>query len=199
MLTAIEIIVLIIGFLAVCISFFVGNNAKTEQISHVDVPNETKEQLKREMSEYLEEKKEQTISETEEYLNRKSNEKIMEFDEFSSQILEKIDRNHQEVVFMYQMLSDKEEQLKEHLNHTHKKKETQAAGIEKKKEAVQKKMSEKEKKADKKPENSKNEKNDLNAQMLALYKQGKSILEISKMLHVGQGEVQLIVSLYGGK
>lgn len=30
MLTAIEIIVLIIGFLAVCISFFVGNNAKTD-------------------------------------------------------------------------------------------------------------------------------------------------------------------------
>ena len=57
MLTAIEIIVLIIGFLAVCISFFVGNNAKTEQISHVDVPNETKEQLRREMSDYLEGKK----------------------------------------------------------------------------------------------------------------------------------------------
>lgn len=199
MLTAIEIIVLILGFLAVCISFFVGNNAKTEQISRTDVPDETKEQLKKEMSDYLEEKKEQTISETEEYLNRKSNEKIMEFDEFSSQILEKIDQNHQEVVFMYQMLSDKEEQLKEHLNHTNKKKETQAAGIEKKKEILQKKAPEKEKKVDKKPEMPKNDKNDLNAQMLALYKQGKSVLEISKMLHVGQGEVQLIVSLYGGK
>lgn len=199
MLTAIEIIVLIIGFLAVCISFFVGNNAKTEQISHVDVPNETKEQLRREMSDYLEEKKEQTISETEEYLNRKSNEKIMEFDEFSSQILEKIDQNHQEVVFMYQMLSDKEEQLKEQWNHTNKKKETQAAGIEKKKETVQKKTPAKEKKTEQKPEMPSDEKNDLNAQMLALYKQGKSVLEISKMLHVGQGEVQLIVSLYGGK
>lgn len=199
MLTAIEIIVLILGFLAVCISFFVGNNVKTEQISRTDVPDETKEQLKKEMSDYLEEKKEQTISETEEYLNRKSNEKIMEFDEFSSQILEKIDQNHQEVVFMYQMLSDKEEQLKEHLNHTNKKKETQAAGIEKKKEILQKKAPEKEKKVDKKPEMPKNDKNDLNAQMLALYKQGKSVLEISKMLHVGQGEVQLIVSLYGGK
>ncbi len=199
MLTAIEIIVLILGFFAVCISFFVGNNAKIEQINRTDVLDETKEQLKKEMSDYLEEKKEQTISETEEYLNRKSNEKIMEFDEFSSQILEKIDQNHQEVVFMYQMLSDKEEQLKEHLNHTNKKKETQAAGIEKKKEILQKKTPEKEKQVDKKPEIPKNEKNDLNAQMLALHKQGKSVLEISKMLHVGQGEVQLIVSLYGGK
>ena len=66
MLTAIEIIILIIGFLAVCISFFVGNNsnAKTAQISHVDMPEETKEQLKKEMTDYLEGKKEQTISET---------------------------------------------------------------------------------------------------------------------------------------
>lgn len=201
MLTAIEITILIIGFLAVCISFFVGNNnnAKTEQISHVDMPEESKEQLKKEMSDYLEDKKEQTISETEEYLNRKSNEKIMEFDEFSSQIMEKINHNHEEVVFMYQMLSDKEEQLKEHLTRTSKKNPTQAAGIEKKKETLQKKVPEKEKKVEKKAEVPPSQDSDLNAQMLALYKQGKSILEISKMLHVGQGEVKLIVSLYGGK
>lgn len=201
MLTAIEIIILIIGFLAVCISFFVGNNSntKTAQISHVDMPEETKEQLKKEMTDYLEGKKEQTISETEEYLNRKSNEKIMEFDEFSSQIMEKINRNHEEVVFMYQMLSDKEEQLKEHLNHASKKNSTQAAGIERKKETLQKKVPEKEKKVEKKAEVPPSQDSDLNAQMLALYKQGKSILEISKMLHVGQGEVKLIVSLYGGK
>ena len=41
------------------------------------------------------------------------------------------------------------------------------------------------------------EETDLNAQMLALHEQGKSVLEISKLLHVGQGEVKLIISLYG--
>ena len=61
------------------------------------------------------------------------------------------------------------------------------------------KMPEKEKKVEKKAEVPPSQDSDLNAQMLALYKQGKSILEISKMLHVGQGEVKLIVSLYGGK
>ena len=38
--------------------------------------------------------------------------------------------------------------------------------------------------------------NALNEQMIELHHQGKSVLEISKILHVGQGEVQLILSLY---
>ena len=62
-----------------------------------------------------------------------------------------------------------------------------------------KKVPDKEIKVEKKAEVPPSQDSDLNAQMLALYKQGKSILEISKMLHVGQGEVKLIVSLYGGK
>ncbi len=44
---------------------------------------------------------------TEERMNRLCNDKIMAVDEFSQQILEKIDANHQEVVFMYNMLSEK--------------------------------------------------------------------------------------------
>lgn len=198
MLTAIEIIILIIGFFAICISFFVGNKSQAEPKSNAAISDEAKEQLKEEMEEYLETKKEQTISETEEYLNRKSNEKIMEFDEFSSQILEKINHNHEEVVFMYQMLSDKEEQIKDGFNHSKNKKQTQAAGIEKKKEVLQKNEKE-QKKTENKTTVSPMQEKDLNAQMLALYKEGKSVLEISKMLHVGQGEVKLIVSLYGGK
>ena len=66
-------------------------------------------------------KKEQVISETEEYLNRKSNEKIMEFEEYSSQVIEKIERNHEEVVFMYQMLSDKEDEWKNYISNSKKK------------------------------------------------------------------------------
>jgi len=32
-----------------------------------------------------------------------------------------------------------------------------------------------------------------------MYKEGKSILEISKELNIGQGEVKLVIALYGGK
>ena len=34
-------------------------------------------------------------------------------------------------------------------------------------------------------------------EILRLYKQGKSVLEISKSLGMGQGEVKLIIGLYG--
>ncbi len=38
-----------------------------------------------------------------------------------------------------------------------------------------------------------------NNQILKLHKQGKSVVEISKELNVGQGEVKLTLALYGGK
>ena len=37
----------------------------------------------------------------------------MEFDEFSAQLMEKINHNHEEVVFMYNMLNEKEKEIKE--------------------------------------------------------------------------------------
>ena len=58
---------------------------------------------------------EETLAKTEEYLSRLSNEKIMAVSEYSDQILEKINRNHEEVVFLYNMLNNKENELKETL------------------------------------------------------------------------------------
>ena len=38
-----------------------------------------------------------------------------------------------------------------------------------------------------------------NSEIIALYKKGISILEISKMLLIGQGEVKLVVDLYNAR
>ena len=48
----------------------------------------------------------------EEKLNTLSNKKIMEFEEYANQTLEKIDINHKEVMFLYDMLNAKEESVK---------------------------------------------------------------------------------------
>lgn len=48
----------------------------------------------------------------EEKLNTLSNKKIMEFEEYANQTLEKIDINHKEVMFLYDMLNSKEESVK---------------------------------------------------------------------------------------
>ena len=49
----------------------------------------------------------------EEKLNTLSNKKIMEFEEYANQTLEKIDINHKEVMFLYDMLNSKEESVKQ--------------------------------------------------------------------------------------
>lgn len=38
-----------------------------------------------------------------------------------------------------------------------------------------------------------------NSEILALYSQGKTIMEISKLLGLGQGEVKLVIDLFKGK
>ena len=36
-----------------------------------------------------------------------------------------------------------------------------------------------------------------NEEIISLYRQGRSVMEISKLLGMGQGEVRLIINLYG--
>ena len=48
----------------------------------------------------------------EEKLNTLSNKKIIEFEEYANQTLEKIEINHKEVMFLYDMLNSKEESVK---------------------------------------------------------------------------------------
>jgi hypothetical protein len=49
-----------------------------------------------------------------------------------------------------------------------------------------------------KPEMSAAGQGNVNEKIKELHKQGKSVLEISKQLNIGQGEVKLVLALYGG-
>lgn len=49
---------------------------------------------------------------TEDKLNTLSNNKIIEFEEYANQVLEKIEINHKEVMFLYDMLNDKVDSVK---------------------------------------------------------------------------------------
>lgn len=214
-MNAAEIISLILGFASISVSFFVGNRREDndgtggtpeENVSR-DIWTKKEEELVREQIEgILREEKEQVVAETTESLNRKSNEKIMEFDEFSSQILEKINRNHEEVVFMYNMLNEKEKELKEAAVKKTVKKQEKAAKpkTEASKPAPAASQAAPKPKAPKaKPEpavkkQASASKENANDAIIQMYKQGKSVLDISKELNVGQGEVKLMIALYGG-
>ena len=188
----------------------------------------------------MEEKSEEVVVRTDDYLSKISNEKIMSVNDFSAQILEKIDTNHKEVVFLYDMLNKKEDEIKQTVQQFDKEKlemqevvgeiikltkqmkatiqkndEPKASSAEKSKKAETKKTSTK---TTVKTENAKTtaavkavenqedgqlefaellQADRRQGEVLKLHKQGKSVLEISKTMGMGQGEVKLIVDLYG--
>lgn len=269
-MNAIEAVLLVIGFFSISVSFFMGRKEKTgtdedletDAVSK-DVWTEKEEELVRErIHSILEEEKEDVLTRTKEILSRKSNEKIMEFDEFSSQLLEKISRNHDEVVFMYNTLTAKEEEWKEAAAKQNVAaarpgqenlplKEQRAQAPEqpvpaRKPEKVTEPLKERQpvqepsQAAGQMPEPpvqvpqqttgqpatgleqlarknfaktkkpaaavqgtatplAENRAESVNDEIVKMHRQGMSVVEISKELNVGQGEVKLTIALYGGK
>lgn len=65
------------------------------------------------LTEISEEELQQQIEESERTMERISNEKIMAVNEYSDTVLEEIHKNHEEVVFLYDMLKDRKEKLTE--------------------------------------------------------------------------------------
>ena len=234
-MSPVEIIFVLLGIVILIASCFVGGKEdKTESV--ITIPEEFIEAQRQEMQKYadriLEEKSEEIIVKTDDYLSKISNEKIMAVNDFSTQILEKIDANHKEVVFLYDMLNQKEDEIKLTVQQfDHEKQEMQEVVGDiikltkqmkaslKKTDAAKTTSVEKQKKVEPKktvavkaaepvkatesPSDGQMEFTEMmqadrqKEEVLKLYKQGKSILEISKAMGMGQGEVKLIIGLYG--
>lgn len=114
-----EAIMVIIGLGAVFLSFRAtdGNstdtstsNASGEELKNVtDKTKEALDQFDRD----IEAKAEETLNNTDNKLGTILNEKIMGLSEYSGQILDKMEKNHSETVFLYDMLNEKEKEIKE--------------------------------------------------------------------------------------
>lgn len=246
-----EIIFVILGISLLLASCFItgGKKEAEEEKKLLDVPVELSPEQQKNIEEkidlLLEERTENLVVKTDDYLSKISNEKIMAVNDFSTQIIEKIDANHKEVVFIYDMLNQKEEEIKEtmqtlevekqtlkknveevvkltkQLNTMMKRMETKSGAsperaveeIKEKKTAAKQTAKTKAKAEPKKqavpeskfraPEEEQvqlpgmmqiDNKND---EILKLHKEGLSVLEISKTLGLGQGEVKLVIGLYG--
>lgn len=276
-----DIIMIILGLLFIFASYFIsekiGEKSKKESNENAigeelgELKLQELDSIKEQIAEILEDKKVNKIIETEEELSHISNEKIMAYDEFSKQVIEKIEANHKEVVFLYDMLNGKEEEIKkiiqetdqskvaieelllrmhqeeeqiqekvEELENSAKKymeiKESIPVLVEKtvevSKEAIEKEGIEKEdiiieniennldkqeflsdvKEVDEMIEAMSEEEKDMllgeveaeqensRQKILDMYAQGKSIVDISRELGKGQGEVKLVIDLFqGGK
>ena len=116
---AVEIVLIIVGTICICASFFVAKKKGTkdddalEQVHGADLWTEKDEEvIIKHIDDILEKRGVELVETTEDQMNRICNEKIMAIDEFSKPLMEKIHTNHEEVVFMYNMLGEKQKELK---------------------------------------------------------------------------------------
>ena len=115
-----EIILLIIGIGAFVASFLVpasGEQLSREERKHAD--EEIKACVEKHLNEAsskinhsVDEAVQYAVEKTERSLERLSNEKIMGVSEYADTVLTDIHKNHEEVVFLYDMLNDKQTALK---------------------------------------------------------------------------------------
>ena len=115
-----EIVLIIVGGIILILSYVLPAGKKDSMAEH---PPKIDEQLIKELiekeiekasshiSDVVDETITYSIEKTERAMERLSNEKIMAVNEYSDLVLEAIHKNHQEVIFLYDMLNDKHENL----------------------------------------------------------------------------------------
>lgn len=263
----IEIIMILIGLGAVIASFRLSNDNKENDGVKAEIDSE---QIDEKIREAVKKTEEEILNKADEKFSQISNDKIMGFNEYSNEIFDKIEKNHEETVFLYNMLTEKEKEiqnlihsvdttnadLRDETAKAYQKVKKQLSDVdsalkqmevenvkddtmkslkaeeittlsENSKENVfendEVSMSEKNTVLDEEEakaiaeitneayishtqddnifeENNKSEnKLNSNSEIIALYKKGRNVLEISKMLSIGQGEVKLVIDLYNAR
>lgn len=118
-----QIILLILGVAIFVVSFFLpgGSDRNSEDIKKEEkrIRDKIDEEFKLRLStlssqveEIVDEKSEDAIAKTERGLERVTNDKIMSVSEYGQTVLEDIKKSHDEVVFLYSMVNDKQEEIK---------------------------------------------------------------------------------------
>lgn len=235
----ITIIMILLGIALLVGSCFLPKEDKSEtsydelinRLAKRELTTEETERIRQTVDQIVSEKTEEVIIKTDDYLSQVANEKIMSVDEFSKQILERMDKNNSDIMFLYNMVSDTKEELKGEIAKAERVKEALKQTVEEKEGTVPEKkkavklqpVTSASKTAVKKPVRKKETEepkstDDIAAllaatvtmdqdvttesdlpkeKILALYKEGKSVRDISRELGMGQGEVKLVIDLYG--
>ena len=119
-MTALEMCLIAVGIIAIAVSYFISEkNAEERMKKAVDeliLSEETKRTLIKQAKDTVEEAlngmSEEIEGKAEVQLEKLSNEKIMMVKEYTDTVLEEIEKNHHEVMFLYSMLDDKDKDIK---------------------------------------------------------------------------------------
>lgn len=232
-MTMLEIVLLLIGIICIAVSFMFSvklDGPEKTQSTGTKLSDNQKEDIRRQITSVFNEQTAritQTVEDrTRDELERLSNQKIKEFAEYSDTVLGEINKSHNEVMFLYDMLNEKSKEVHNNIRDMQKAADKQKAsiGVERGFHAVK--------------DNTDPDKNHMeeaallyNAEIsaavdvnkavsvsqdeniqaggieagdskrdnvLKLYKQGKSVIEIAKTLGIGVGEVRLVIDLFKG-
>ncbi len=209
-MTILVITLIIIGIALIILSLFLVEENKFDPDEYVKLLTDRElslaetGKLRDKVDEIITEVRESHVVKTDDELSQISNEKIIAVNDFSEQVLEKISRNHEEVIFLYNMLNEKQEELKNLMLEANKikvKLEEPVKADKYKKESKQNITDKTASTKDSKNIAKANVQSDSladnhNQKILELYSQGFSIVDISKSLEIGQGEVKLVVDLF---
>lgn len=114
-----EAALLILGIGAFVASFIIPEKKENEKTQEIDVElirkliEKEMQDAKTRVTEVVDETLEYAVEKTERASERISNEKIMAISEYSETVLADMNKTHQEIMFLYDMLNDKHESLKE--------------------------------------------------------------------------------------
>lgn len=114
-MTAFEVVLLLCGIICVTVSFIMGDSQKKntdDKDYDANLTEEQKEDIRRQVTDIIDEEMLNASEKTEVSLDKISNTKILEMNEYADNILGEINRNHNEAVFLYDMLNDKAKEVK---------------------------------------------------------------------------------------
>ena len=225
-MTALQIVLLAIGLVFLVGSFFVSEKLSSSDLEEVKKMSqqEIKIILDKELQsaadsieQQIQNKLEDAIEDLERKSDKETNNKIMAISEYSDTVLNSMNKSHDEIVFMYDMLNDKQERVTE----ITKEMQLMESAISQMEQALDDKMEQVEEEIqrhieltkmpeteEKEPELSMEaalqtqiaEEGDKvpgdNQEILSLYKEGLSEVEIAKKLGRGLGEIKLVLGLF---
>lgn len=110
-----EIVLMICGIICVVLSY-VLDNGKNESVENqnlsAELTEKQKESIQNQINAVIENELEALSEKTEVTLEKISNTKIMELNDYADTVLGEINRNHNETVFLYDMLNEKSKEVK---------------------------------------------------------------------------------------
>ena len=222
-MTGVEVFLLLIGAVFMVGSFFITEKLSPSELSKIARLSEGElkkiigrglEDANSKIEDVIDEQIETSTEKTDRALEKVTNEKIMAISEYSDTVLENMNKVHNEIMFLYNMLNDKHTELTGMASDL----QRLAADVRNMQEnmtvspvtaavtaepIVTQKVVATVQEIPEEPEmlleeSTDEEKENHNKEILALHKEGISDVEIARRFGLGLGEVKLVIGLYKG-